>query len=114
MLKVVLIYSPNCGACRALKPAFEQLEKRYTHKVQFVKTTEATTGNIYAFPTTIFYVGGNEVDRVVGNNPKEIENKINQHAQSVLQTQSRPQIYKPQHRRSQVSEPYKKMRNLYL
>lgn len=39
----------------------------------------ATQYNLNSFPTIVFLKGGKEIDRVVGYDPDQIENLVNEH-----------------------------------
>lgn len=61
-----------CPPCRALAPTIEGLADQYAGRAKVVKVdvdqaqrTAATYG-IQSIPTIAFFVGGREVDRVVG------------------------------------------------
>lgn len=113
MLKVTLVYSPNCGACKALKPAFDQLVRTYGNRVNFQKTTQ---GDVYAFPTIIFEKNGIEITRVVGNNPPEIEKNIKQYADEInvsqpISSNSRPKPLRPLYNRHVQKEKYKSLKH---
>lgn len=107
MLKVTLVYSPNCGACKALKPAYEQLVRQFSNRVNFQQTT---TGNVYAFPTTIFEKNGIEITRVVGNNPNKIQEEIEKHAESPIQLPTH-QILRPIFNHHKTKESYRTLKN---
>jgi thioredoxin 1 len=64
-----------CPPCRALAPAIEGLAAQYAGKAKVVKVDvdqarqTASAYGIQSIPTIAFFVGGREVDRVVGVQP---------------------------------------------
>ncbi|MDI9619938.1 MAG: thioredoxin [Candidatus Nezhaarchaeota archaeon] len=72
-----------CAPCRMLAPIIEGLAKKYSGRVVFAKLNVdenpgvAAQYGIMAIPTLILFVGGVEVDRIVGLVPeKRIEAMI--------------------------------------
>ncbi len=69
---VVDFWAPWCGPCRMLSPVIEDLAAEYADRVAFAKmnTDEHpdTPGQlgIRGIPTLVFYIDGQEVDRMVG------------------------------------------------
>lgn len=66
-----------CGPCRALGPKLEEIAGELKGKVKIVKlnvdenpSTPAKYG-VRGIPTMILFKGGQEVDQIVGNHPKE-------------------------------------------
>ncbi|NLG51309.1 MAG: thioredoxin [Chloroflexi bacterium] len=75
---LVDFWAPWCGPCRMIAPVVEELAQEYAGKVMFAKmnTDENpdTPGNlgIRGIPTLIFYMNGEEADRMVGFAPKPV------------------------------------------
>ncbi len=72
-----------CGPCRALSPKLEELSNQYSGKVKVVKMDVDANPQvpsqfgIRGIPTVILFKGGQMVDQIVGNQPREvIENLI--------------------------------------
>ena len=72
-----------CAPCRAIAPALEELATTYKGKITVGKVNVddhpdlAAQFGILNIPTLIFLKGGQEVDRVVGVQPKSaLETKI--------------------------------------
>lgn len=66
-----------CGPCRALGPKLEEIAGELKDKVRIVKlnvdenpTVPAKYG-VRGIPTMILFKGGQEIDQIVGNRPKE-------------------------------------------
>ncbi|MAE73788.1 MAG: thioredoxin [Bdellovibrionaceae bacterium] len=75
-----------CGPCRALGPKLEELSEELGTKVKVVKMNvdenNATPSKygVRGIPTMILFKGGQEVEQLVGNQPKEaISDAINKH-----------------------------------
>ena len=75
---VVDFWAPWCGPCRMVSPVVEELAKESLGRVAFAKmnTDEnpdtPTSLGIRGIPTLIFYLNGEEADRVVGFAPKQV------------------------------------------
>lgn len=71
-----------CPPCRVLAPTFEELAKRYTGRVRFLKLNVDENSQvpqrfgIKGIPTLVFFDGGREVERVVGASSKEVLSRI--------------------------------------
>jgi thioredoxin 1 len=82
-LIVVDCWAAWCAPCRAIAPVIEELAKQYSGKVVFGKLnvdenpeTQMKYG-VMAIPTLLIMKNGAEVDRIVGNLPKnQLEAKI--------------------------------------
>lgn len=65
-----------CGPCRLLAPTIDQLSDELIGRVRVVKLNidenriTATRFQIRSIPTLIIFVGGREVDRIIGAMPK--------------------------------------------
>lgn len=66
-----------CGPCRMLGPIIEELAESYTGQVKVCKlnvdenqNTAARYG-VMSIPTLVLFKGGQEVDRIIGFQPKE-------------------------------------------
>jgi thioredoxin 1 len=73
-----------CGPCKALAPKLEDISKQFGDKVKFVKMDVESNPQvpsqfgIRGIPTLILFKGGQMVDQLVGNQPREvIENLVN-------------------------------------
>lgn len=66
-----------CGPCRALAPKLEEIATEMQGKVRVVKLNidenpEAPSKyGVRGIPTMILFKGGQDVDQIVGNHPKE-------------------------------------------
>jgi thioredoxin 1 len=73
-----------CGPCRALTPKIEELSAsaNFNGKVKFVKMDVDANHQvpsqfgIRGIPTLIVFKGGKMVDQLVGNQPKEVIEKL--------------------------------------
>lgn len=66
-----------CGPCRMLAPVIEELAESYAGQVKVCKlnvdenqSTAAQYG-VMSIPTLVLFKGGQEVDRIIGFQPKE-------------------------------------------
>lgn len=66
-----------CGPCRALAPKLDEIARDYNGKIKVAKLnvdehnrTPANFG-IRGIPTLILFKGGQQVEQIVGNHPKE-------------------------------------------
>lgn len=71
-----------CGPCKALAPKLEEISTSYAGKVKIVKLDVDANQNIAAqfgirgIPALILFKGGQMVDQIVGNQPKEVIEKL--------------------------------------
>jgi thioredoxin 1 len=73
---IVDFWASWCGPCKMMAPVFEEISKDYDGKLKFTKlSTEhfpdlAGQNMITGIPCLVIYNKGEEVDRIVGFNPK--------------------------------------------
>ena len=72
-----------CAPCRAIAPVLDELAQKYKGKFTVAKVNVdevpelAAQFGVLNIPTLIFFKGGEEVDRMVGSQPKsQLEAKI--------------------------------------
>lgn len=76
-LVVVDFYADFCGACKDMKPVFEEVANSMKDKCKFVTVCKEkaedvfATQNLQGVPTIIIFKDGKEQDRVVGLISKE-------------------------------------------
>ena len=69
-------WAPWCGPCRAIAPAIEQLAAELAGRIRIAKLNvdenpaTANRFDVRSIPTMLVMVGGREVDRIVGAQPK--------------------------------------------
>lgn len=75
-----------CGPCRALGPTIEAIADSYTGKVKVYKMNVDENPNtpgqysVRSIPTVIVFKGGQPVEQLIGNQPKETyEEAIKKH-----------------------------------
>jgi thioredoxin 1 len=78
MKTLVDFYADWCGPCIAMKPVFEELEKKYSSKINFKQVnvdedqTEAQKFGVMSIPTfVILDENGTELDRKMGAMTKD-------------------------------------------
>lgn len=66
-----------CGPCKALAPKLEEIAEQYKGKLVIAKLNVddnpsiAANYSIRSIPTMILFKGGQEVDQIMGNIPKD-------------------------------------------
>ncbi|WP_312113435.1 thioredoxin [Brevibacillus reuszeri] len=74
---VVDFWAPWCGPCKVLAPVLEEIDKEIGDKLKIVKLNVDENKdllgrfNIQGIPTLIIFKEGEEVERLVGFQPKE-------------------------------------------
>ena len=82
-LVIVDFYWTKCPPCKKLAPELEKISKEFS-TYNFYKIESALTNKlnliseykIRGYPTVIFFIDGQKVADVVGNNPAAIKNTI--------------------------------------
>ena len=77
----------RCGPCKRMHPIFDQLSEKYPNviflRIDVDKNRQLSAEySASSIPTFVIVFHGSEVDRVVGFNPGELEQKIIQYSQS--------------------------------
>ena len=71
-----------CGPCKALSPKIDEMSASYAGKVKFMKMDVDSNQQVPAqfgirgIPTLIVFKGGKMVDQLVGNQPKDVIEKL--------------------------------------
>lgn len=66
-----------CGPCKALAPVLDGLATEYGEKIKVVKVNVDESPNspqqykVRGIPTLVFFRNGQQVDQLVGNQPRE-------------------------------------------
>jgi thioredoxin 1 len=71
-------WAPWCGPCRVVLPIYDKLSDEYAGKVKFCKMNvdenQITAGKfqIMSIPTQKYFVGGKQVDEIIGAMPEAV------------------------------------------
>ena len=74
---VIKFFATWCGACKQMKPIFEELSTELTGKYQFVTVDIeqdrdlAVKHNVSSIPAFVFFKNGKEVGRAIGSMSKQ-------------------------------------------
>jgi thioredoxin 1 len=86
MLQFLDFYADWCGPCKVMNPVIEELEKDFAGKMEISKidvdneTEQTEKFGVMSIPTYVLLKDGQEVERFIGAQPKEIiVGKIQQH-----------------------------------
>lgn len=75
-VKLLDFWAIWCGPCKMMEPIFEELEKEYKDKIEFVKINvdenpaEASKYGVMSIPTYVVEKDGKEIARKVGYTSK--------------------------------------------
>lgn len=78
---LVDFFADWCAPCQMMAPVVERLAEQYEGKLRVGKVNVdaaqdiAQQYKIRSIPTFLFFRGGEVVDRLIGADPKELENK---------------------------------------
>ena len=82
---IVDFWAEGCGPCKMMAPVFDELSTEYEGRLKFVKlSTEhhpnlASANDVSGIPCLVIFNEGEEVDRIVGFNPKpQLKQKIDE------------------------------------
>ncbi len=75
---VIDMWAPWCGPCRMIGPIIEELADEFAGRIRVARLNvdegqrAATEFGVQAIPTILFFAGGQEVDRAIGAQGKEV------------------------------------------
>jgi thioredoxin 1 len=81
---LVDFWAPWCGPCRALSPHIDRIAGQYGSQLKVVKVNTdeaqdvASRFGIMSIPTVILFKGGQELGRVMGNVPDQVNRLVTQ------------------------------------
>ncbi|KAG7595042.1 Thioredoxin-like superfamily [Arabidopsis thaliana x Arabidopsis arenosa] len=82
---MVLFKTTLCPTCRLVQLEMDVLDFQFKDRFQFYTIDVNKANNIqeryeaFTIPTTIVFIGGDEVDRVIGYQPGELRNIVNKY-----------------------------------
>lgn len=78
MKKLILLGKPNCGGCDSTKNKFADENVQYTYIDGYANPDEAVKYGIMSFPVIVLEENEEEIARVYGFNPPELDKLIAQ------------------------------------
>ncbi len=81
---LVDFWAPWCGPCKMITPVVDALAEEYAGKIKVVKVNVDEGGDlagemdVMGVPSLLFFVGGKEVQRIVGNHPDKLKDTFAQ------------------------------------